>query len=243
MQDPLKLHCRRPPSPSYLSPRRLEPVLNSTKAVSLVAITLILATSACDAAPASTGSDAVAHPTQCALLRGGGQHDVDPEDTPEKPWPHRRDGAEVIVGFETGGLSGRYEKLVREAASIWSVSPCIQAIAVEECEAGGNCVSVEERFSARDRGTDGEFRGRGAGPFRTGGTITLYTGLLDRSSDNGALATVVHEMGHALGLVHRGNRETVMNAETDDKTNAVPDAVDFTNLVVIYGAPAAAPSG
>jgi hypothetical protein len=174
------------------------------------------------------------------LLRGDGLHDVDPEDAPEKPWPRPADGAEVTVYFETGRLSGRYERLVREATAIWSVSPCIQAVAVEECKGGGNCVSVEEELSSRDRGTDGEFSGRGAGRHRTGGTITLYTEPLQQSSDNGALATVVHEMGHAFGLVHRTDRDDVMNETTDDKTNPVPDALDFTNLVVLYGATAPA---
>ena len=70
---------------------------------------------------------------------------------------------------------------------------------------------------------------------RRSNTITLYTALLDDASDNGALATIVHEMGHALGLVHRLDRDSVMNAETDDDTDPTPDAVDFANLAVIYG--------
>ena len=159
---------------------------------------------------------------------------MDPEDSPEKPWPHA-DGIEVTVYFETAGLSGRYERLVQDASSIWSASPCIEAVAVEECKDGENCVSVKEKLSSKDRGTDGEFSGSDGGNNRSGGTITLYTKPLDRSSDNGALATVVHEMGHAFGLVHRTDRNTVMNATTDDKTNPVPDAIDFANLAVIYG--------
>lgn len=231
---------------------------NRTKALAGVALIVGMATSACYAAPTVTDatqpastdseilspdnarkrSDAVAHPTRCALLRGDGLHDVDPEDAPEKPWPRPAEGAEVTVYFEAGRLSGRYERLVREAATIWSVSPCIQAVAVEECKGGGNCVSVEEDLSSGDSGTDGEFSGRGAGRYRTGGTITLYTEPLDRSSDNGALATVVHEMGHAFGLVHRKDRDDVMNETTNDKTNPHPDDLDFTNLAVLYGAPA-----
>lgn len=213
--------------------------MKRNQTLSVLALTLALVTSACSPSQVPAGPGAVAHPKECALLRAGGQQDMDPEDSPEKPWPHA-DGVEVTVYFETTGLSVRYQKLVQDATSIWSASPCIEALAVEECKDGGNCVSVEERVSPNNRGTDGEFRGQDRGSDRSGGTITLYTKPLDRSSDNGALATIVHEMGHALGLVHRTNRDSVMNASTNDQTNPVPDAIDFTNLAVIYGSPAQA---
>lgn len=225
--------------PQSLAPWRLKSVVKRTQALRVVALTLALVASACSASPVPGGPDAVVPPKDCAYPPGGGQQDVDPEDTPEKPWPHT-DGVEVTVYFETTGLSGRYERLVKDATSIWSASPCIAAVAVEECNEGGNCVSVKEKVSSSDRGTDGEFSGMDTGSNRSGGTITLYTKPLDRSSDNGALATIVHEMGHALGLVHRTDRNTVMNATTDDKTNPIPDAIDFTNLAVLYGVPAQA---
>lgn len=50
---------------------------------------------------------------------------------------------------------------MREVTAVWSVSPCIHAVVVEECKGGENCVSVEEERPSRDRGTDGEFSGRG----------------------------------------------------------------------------------
>jgi hypothetical protein len=67
------------------------------------------------------------------------------------------------------------------------------------------------------------------------GSITLYTQPLGRAADNGALATVAHEMGHTLGLDHRLERSSVMNSITTDATDPVPDAVDFANLLAIYG--------
>ncbi len=75
----------------------------------------------------------------------------------------------------------------------------------------------------------------GNGGYIESASITLYTRLLDQTTDNGALATVVHEMGHVFGLPHRLNRSDVLNAVTGDDTNPVPDAVDFINLAVIYG--------
>jgi hypothetical protein len=92
---------------------------------------------------------------------------------------------------------------------------------------------------ARERGedddTDGESDSDDRGGVRRSNTITLYTALLDEESDEGALATIVHEMGHTFGLVHRLDPDSVMNAETDDSTDPVPDAIDFANLVVVYG--------
>ena len=171
---------------------------------------------------------------QCVAPANAVEQDASSRDSPEKPWPHSP-GTEVTVNFETHGLSNRYADLVRNATGIWSQSPCIQAVPVSTCPPDTNCVVLQEKLSSNDRGTDGEFRGSDRGTYREGGTITLYTGLLDRASDNGALATIVHEMGHALGLVHRRAKTSVMNSSTNDNTNPVPDDVDFANLLAIYG--------
>ncbi|MFD1211180.1 M12 family metallopeptidase [Arthrobacter sp. GCM10027362] len=183
--------------------------------------------------PACSNTPRPAAPENCQTPAGSMQLDIDPEDTPEAPWP-KPAGRELEVYFDTSGLSARYAKLASEAARIWSRSPCLNAHAAE-CPSGANCVAVEEEFS-RGRNTDGEFTGHNSDGVREGGTITLYTRLLDEASDNGALGTIVHEMGHALGLVHRQDRNDVMNSVTDDQTNPVPDGTDFYNLAVIYGA-------
>jgi hypothetical protein len=173
-------------------------------------------------------------PTVCQLPADSEEVDTDPEDSPETAW-EKPEGKELSVSFETAGLSGRYAGMVDEAARIWSGSPCVNAAAVGECRPDDNCVSVEEEFS-RGRGTDGEFSGQNTDGVREGGRIVLYTRLLDGTSDNGTLATIVHEMGHALGLVHRQDRADVMNSSTDDHTDPTPDSTDFYNLAVIYGA-------
>lgn len=171
---------------------------------------------------------------RCVAEAGAEQQDVDTDDSPEYPWGHVP-GEEVTVYFETGGLPARYANFVEEGAAIWSQSPCVEAIAVEQCPAQGNCSAVTVKERSGDRGTDGESESDDRDGVRVANTLTFYTRLLDQSSDNGALATVVHEMGHALGLVHRKNPDSVMNAETDDDTNPIPDETDFANLVAIYG--------
>jgi Zn-dependent protease with chaperone function len=183
---------------------------------------------------ACTSPERADAPVTCQTPAGARELDTDPQDSPETPWP-KRDGQELVVHFETDGLTERYARMVSDAARIWSSSPCLRAIAVSECPDDGNCVAVKEEFSG-GRSTDGEFTGFDSDGTRTGGRITLYTRLLNETSDNGALATTGHELGHALGLVHRQHGSTLMNATTDDKTNPVPDGTDFYNLAVIYGA-------
>jgi len=158
---------------------------------------------------------------------------IDPEDSPVKPW-QKPSGQELVVEFETSQLSTRYAGLVAEAAAIWSKSPCLNAVPVRACSSGANCVAIRENGS-RSRGTDGEMDWTGSGAYMESASITLYTRPLDRATGNGALATIVHEMGHTLGLDHRLDRSDVMNSVTGDNTNPVPDAVDFANLAAIYG--------
>lgn len=161
--------------------------------------------------------------------------DRDPRDSPEQPWP-RPDSGPLTVYFVTSDLSSRYSRLVHDAADIWSRSSSVTAIAAPSCPPEAHCVRiVEKKRSHAQRHTDGEFAGDDHHGVRRGGRITLYTHPLDRSTDNGALATIVHEMGHALGLVHRIDEHDVMNSHTNDHTNPVPDAIDFANLEALYG--------
>jgi Matrixin len=182
--------------------------------------------------PLQTPADA-----RCVAEPGAEQQDVDTRDSPESPWEHVP-GQEITVYFANEGLPSRYSALVEEGAALWSRSPCIEALAVEECPDGARCSAVvaETREYRRGDHTDGESEGVDRQGVRYANTIRLYTNVLDRASDNGALATVVHEIGHALGLVHRNDPDSVMNAVTGDHTDPVPDATDFANLVVIYGA-------
>jgi hypothetical protein len=174
---------------------------------------------------------------RCVAEPGAEQEDVDTDDSPESPWSHVP-GQGITVYFATGDLPSRYAVLVEKGAAIWSRSPCVQALAVEECPEDVSCSAVvpEVREGRRGNYTDGKSEGVDRGGVRFANTITLYTNVLDGESDNGALATVVHEMGHALGLRHRNDQDSVMNEKTGDHTDPVPDEIDFANLVVIYGA-------
>jgi hypothetical protein len=172
---------------------------------------------------------------RCVAAADARQQDVDREDSPEALWPHTP-GTETVVYFTVGGLAPRYARAVRTGAQAWSRNPCVDARVADACPAGAHCSTVREARESGDEDTDGESEVDDVRGVRRGDTITLYTGLLDAASDNGVQATVTHEMGHALGLVHRRDTDSVMNAETDDDTDPEPDEVDHANLIVLYGA-------
>jgi hypothetical protein len=172
-------------------------------------------------------------PGACVAAAGASVQDIDPEDSPVPPW-NKPAGQELVVEYATGQLSARYAGLVAQATAIWSESPCLNAVAVQVCSSGSNCVVIEEN-AERSRNTDGEMEWEDSGDHMESAAMTLYTRILDRATDNGALATIVHEMGHTIGLDHRLDRSDVMNSVTDNNTNPVPDAIDFANLVAIYG--------
>jgi hypothetical protein len=184
-------------------------------------------------APASTA--ALPPAAQCVAPPGAVMQDVDPEDEPEVPFA-KVAGQKITVFFQNSNASERYLNMVKTGAATWSQSPCIDAEVVDVCPEDSNCVTVRtKRRSEDDDDTDGELEGDDHHGVRRGGTLTIFTGLMDKESDNGALATIVHEMGHAFGLVHRNDEDDLMNADTDDDTNPVPDSIDFENLLVLYG--------
>jgi len=194
--------------------------------ITVAALVAVLAVGVVTRAPEETGG--------CTAPPGAVQQDVDPDDSPEAAWPHTP-GERVVVHVAVAGLPDRYAALVGEAAGMWARSPCVEPAVVDACPAGANCSTVVARERGEDDDTDGESDSDDRGGVRRSNTITLYTALLDEESDEGALATIVHEMGHTFGLVHRLDPDSVMNAETDDSTDPVPDAIDFANLVVVYG--------
>ena len=194
--------------------------------ITVVALVAVLAVGLVTYAPQETGG--------CVAPPGAEQQDLDADDSPEVAWPHTP-GGRVVVHFAVAGLPDRYAALVGEAAGLWARSPCVGPVVVDACPAEANCSAVVARERGEDDDTDGESDSDDRGGVRRSNTITLYTALLDDESGEGALPTIVHEMGHTFGLVHRLDPDSVMNAETDDSTDPVPDAIDFANLVVVYG--------
>jgi hypothetical protein len=174
---------------------------------------------------------------ECVATPGMVLQDVDPKDTPEVPWA-RPPGQKVKVYFQNTNAAERYMKMVIMGVATWNKSPCIDGEVVVACPANSNCVTVRSQKAAPDNDTDGEFdppNDETQTHVRKSGTLTVFTDEIDPESDADALATIVHEMGRAYGLSNRQNDGDIMNDDADGDTNPEPDAVDFHNLLVIYG--------
>lgn len=96
---------------------------------------LCLLLTACVPSASHRGPDT--GPVSCVAQAGASVEDIDPEDSPVKPW-QKPSGEELVVEFETGRLSPRYSGMVVEAAAIWSKSSCLNAVAVRTCHEGAN---------------------------------------------------------------------------------------------------------
>lgn len=170
----------------------------------------------------------------CEVRPGARPRDVDPVAQPDAPWPRARAQA-VVVFFETGALPPRYADAVRQGADLWSRAACVRAIAVPRCPPRSNCTTVTTAPRGDGADNDGNAASRERGGRKVGEAITLYTEALATSSDRAALGTVVHEMGHALGVDHRLNPNSIMSAVTGEETDPRPDPVDYANLAALYG--------
>jgi Zn-dependent protease with chaperone function len=214
--------------------------------LALMAAAVALAAAACGSTPPPTPAPAPQAtaapspttappppPPPCVAPPGGRQRDVDADDPPDVLWPRPR-GGELVVAFAIDGLPRRYANAVILGARLWSRSPCVEATVVARCPPRGDCSTVVTRRSGGGKDVDGASESEERRGVRVGNAITLYTGLLDRSSDNGVLGTTVHEMGHALGLRHRNDPRSIMNATTGDRTDPRPDATDLANLAALY---------
>ncbi|MGH3428664.1 MAG: matrixin family metalloprotease, partial [Mycobacteriales bacterium] len=193
-------------------------------------------------APAAPPANAIEPPhaaaptigTSCVAEPGAQQQDVLVDGKPRVPWAHMP-GQKTKVYFQTSALPERYAAAAKKAVEVWSQSPCLEAIAVNECPADSHCTIMKTEQKSSKPSDDGSTEWTDDGHVRTGSTITLYTGILDDTTDNGLLGTTIHEMGHAFGLLHRKSASSIMAPSSNDSHDPIPDAIDFANIVALYG--------
>ncbi len=152
---------------------------------------------------------------------------IDQDNTDsQKPW-RRQPGSRVQINFVVDtSITPEWRADLEHGATAWNRSPCLDTRIVDACPSGGNCVSVSALGSMD---ADGNFDAVEKGGFTTGGKITL----LNKLNRNQRRNVAVHEMGHAVGLVHRKTSHVMMNADTFDDVFE-PDQTDYKNLLFSY---------
>jgi hypothetical protein len=177
--------------------------------------------------------------------------DQDKSDS-QKPWriPPGSDHAEVwfnaapldAKAVQAGWTQSVYLDYLRNGRDVWNQSPCLDVHVVQlegnyrgldQCPAGKNCVPI---VIGDGGGDDGNFNARESDGFTIGGDIQVLRKLsanTDSKGCNERKNVVAHEMGHAVGLVHRRGR-VLMNGDTyGDICTADPD--EYRNLLFDYG--------
>ena len=171
--------------------------------------------------PSSTAADACVAPAGVAL------QDQDPDDH-QLPW--KRNGtAKVVITFETKNLTPDWIAEMQKGVAAWNRSPCLDIRLVQTCQSNRNCVRVSVTPQNVVDG-DGNFDAVESGGFTVGGHIEYSSSLTDGAKTNVA----IHEMGHAVGLAHRKTEGVLMNEDTYHEVFD-PDAIDYQNLLVLYG--------
>jgi hypothetical protein len=174
----------------------------------------------------SSGTPSDRGAARCVAPAGmTGLIDQDTSDS-QRPW-RRPPGSKVQINFVVDkSITPEWRADLEHGAEAWSKSPCLDTRIVDSCPSGGNCVSVS---SLDSMDADGNFDAVEKDGFTTGGKITL----LNKLNKNQRRNVAVHEMGHAVGLVHRKTAHVMMNEDTFDDIFD-PDPTDYKNLLFSY---------
>jgi hypothetical protein len=121
---------------------------------------------------------------------------------------------------------------VKAAAKRWSKgNPVDIRYTTTGCPANVQCVTI--RQSELDDPTVGLAATTTAGADIKTSNVTLDTTFGRKSSAARRQNVVCHEMGHALGLKHRTQTSSCMNAYVTSER--YPDSTDIKNLKTMYG--------
>lgn len=171
------------------------------------------------------GANAGAPATECVVPAG--MTALLDQDTSDSQLPWKRTGpGKVVITFETKGVPAEWVTEMQRGVDVWNKSACLDTKLVPACQANTNCVPV---VVGDGGGDSGNFNAQESGGFTTGGDIQLDQSLTGKVRTN----VTIHEMGHAVGLVHRQTENVLMHA--DDNEVIAADETDYKNLLFLYG--------
>lgn len=130
----------------------------------------------------------------------------------------------VSIYYETRNVPANIKALMESAANQWNKSPCLDLHVVKRCPSNVNCVTSKMGGTPPKKTNLGRTGVATRGGYIVRAEITYYDGYREN--------TISHEMGHSLGLMHRRSPQALLHP-TPSAT--VPDAIDFKNLLVLYG--------
>lgn len=199
------------------------------------AATTVAGTNATGASGGSAVKFGASNSSSCIAPAGAKLQDQSSDDYPIPPWPHKL-GSKAVVYFQTSGLPAEYAGYINDGLTTWNQSECLDTRAVETCPSNSNCV-VTKVSTASSGSVDGEYseRTNSAETIMLSGTLTFYKSALDGESVAQRRVTTIHEMGHAVSLSHRNNRNAIMYGSSGPNVSLNPDSVDLSNLLYIYG--------
>lgn len=147
-------------------------------------------------------------------------------------------------GFDAA-LSATEQTLVRQAFQTWTTVAGLQFHEVgdsagADIRLGWDAIDGAGRVLGQATSwTSGGRMDKAAVQFDTGDLATLWTGSGTPPSGQWSfLSTALHEIGHALGLLHVEDTQAVMYAFANG--NTTPNATDIQNLQALYGASSSA---
>lgn len=168
----------------------------------------------------------------CSVSGSQSLQDQAESNPPRNVWPHTKPN-EAVVYYITSGLPSEWVTYVTDGAKAWSVSNCIDARTATSCPSKANCVPVRIDTTTTGNGPLGTTSSSYSDGVLKDVSIVIYANRLSSALRAG---TTAHEMGHALGLKHRATALRLLYSTNVEQRSKVPDNIDFTNLLALYGA-------
>lgn len=173
---------------------------------------------------------------RCETSSNATLQDQEAAGSPIYSWTHPT-GGKAVIYYDTSALNAEYTSYIGNAMTSWNSSACVDLRATTSCPAGSSCIPLTlGSSSASSSSTLGTTSISYSGSTITRGSIIFYTTPLSSLTSTQRQGTVTHEVGHSLGLKHRATRYKLLYNTNETQRLTVPDVIDFSNVLTLYGA-------